>query len=68
MYLYNHILKERVDMGRGAHYNHKKKGHESETPAYGKPAEAKMNEHAEYSIGTVASEGDRPVVIESVKD
>jgi hypothetical protein len=55
-------------MGRGVHFHHKKKGHESERPKHGYDAPAKRKEIADYAIEPVASEGSRPVTIEHVKE
>ncbi|WP_297991045.1 hypothetical protein [Anoxybacillus sp.] len=55
-------------MGRGVHFHHKKKGHESEKPKNGKPVVPKQNEIVDYAIDTVANETHRPVTIERVKE
>ncbi|MCX8045376.1 hypothetical protein [Anoxybacillus gonensis] len=55
-------------MGRGVHFHHKKKGHESEKPKHGEHVESKQREVVEYAIDTVGSETHRPVTIELVKE
>ncbi|WP_338776729.1 hypothetical protein [Metabacillus sp. FJAT-52054] len=50
-------------MGRGQHFNHKQKGHETEQPEYGQNVPPKQDESKGYAIEPVASEGDRPVEI-----
>lgn len=57
-----------INMGRGVHFHHKKKGHESEKPKHGQPATSKQREVVDYAIDTVGSETHRPVTIERVKE
>jgi hypothetical protein len=60
--------KEVFMMGRGVHFNHKRKGHENERPKHGSDVSAKDTERVVYSIDTTASEGERPVSIKVEKD
>jgi V8-like Glu-specific endopeptidase len=52
-------------MGRGKSFQHKRKGHQPESPEHGKEVHVKNEEHAQYSIDTVASENGKPVTIKS---
>lgn len=55
-------------MGRGVHFHHKKKGHESEKAKHGAQVAAKRQEVVDYAIEPVGSEEHRPVTIERVKE
>jgi len=48
-------------MGRGVHFNHKRKDHEQEKPEYAHNASPKDTERVEYEINTVAKEGKPPI-------
>jgi hypothetical protein len=52
-------------MGRGKNFNHKRKGHEPQTPEHGKEVPIKNEEHAEYAIDTVASKNGKPITIKN---
>ncbi|WP_158074588.1 hypothetical protein L0P96_01180 [Anoxybacillus flavithermus] len=57
-----------MKMGRGVHFHHKKKGHESEKPKHGESAPSKQREVVDYAIDTVGNGEHRPVTIERVKE
>jgi hypothetical protein len=55
-------------MGRGVHFNHKRKGHKQEKPKHGTNVPPKNTERVEFAIEPVASEENRPVSINVEKD
>jgi hypothetical protein len=55
-----------MEMSRGKHFNHKKKGHEPTVGA--KPTEKKVFEKVEYAIEPVATAEDLPVSNKAEKD
>ncbi|RAK22106.1 hypothetical protein B0I26_10294 [Anoxybacillus vitaminiphilus] len=50
-------------MGRGVHFNHKRKGHKQEKPKHGSNVPPKNTERVEFAI-----EPDRPVSTKAEKD
>lgn len=52
-----------VLMGRGKDFNHKRKGHEQESPKHGSNVASKDSIDVEYSIETVASKGRKPIEV-----
>ncbi|WP_170289304.1 hypothetical protein [Metabacillus lacus] len=50
-------------MSRGKHFGHKKQGHQSQPPAYGREVHPKNNEIVEYSIQPAGSADRSPVEI-----
>ncbi|MEM5014687.1 hypothetical protein [Metabacillus sp. SLBN-84] len=55
-------------MGRGNHFNHKKKGQDLTLSKKGQPAAAKHSKDVEYAIEPVASEGDRAVTFQEARE
>ncbi|MGM7683663.1 hypothetical protein ACSVDA_16120 [Cytobacillus sp. Hm23] len=55
-------------MGRGKHFNHKRKGYKNTKHKFGQNVAAKHKEEAEFAIETVATRKDRPVSIHVEKE